>query len=90
MQAIYGNAASSEKLKEQFYSASQNDGESVVDYSLRLERLLSSHANISQEEKNEILCNKLWSGVVNICGVWHKSLKQSSHFINSLTRLMLL
>ena len=63
MQAIYGNAASSENLKEQFYSASQSDGESVVDYSLRLECLLSSQINISQEEKNKMLCNKLWSGL---------------------------
>ena len=28
--------------------------------------------------------------VVYICGGWHNSLKQSSHFINSLTRLTLL
>ena len=42
MQAIYGNAASSEKLKEQFYSASQTDGESVVDYSLSLSAYLAS------------------------------------------------
>ena len=65
MKAIYGNAANSEKLKEQFYSASQNDGESVVDYSLRLTRLISSHVDISQEERNEMLCNKLWSGLCN-------------------------
>ena len=74
MQAIYGNAASSEKLKEQFYSASQSDGESVVDYSLRLERLLSSQINISQEEKNKMLCNKLWSGLCN------KELKNATRY----------
>ena len=74
MKAIYGNAASSEKLKEQFYSASQNDGESVVDYSLRLKRLISSHVNISQEERNEMLCNNLWSGLCN------KDLKNATRY----------
>ena len=37
LEGIYGNVSSSERLKEQFYSAQQNEHESVADYSLRLE-----------------------------------------------------
>ena len=43
MEGMYGDVCSAEELKERFYSAVQKEGESVVDYSLRLERLLCSY-----------------------------------------------
>lgn len=64
MDAIYGSAASSEKLKEQFYSACQAEGESIVDYAQRLEQLLcNSRIDLDRDARDEMLRNKLWSGL---------------------------
>ena len=64
LEAIYGNVATPEKLKEQFYMAFQQDKETVADYSLRLEQLLRhSSLHFDQETKDEMLRNRLWSGL---------------------------
>ena len=39
-------------------------------------------------EKTRVIAITL--AVVYICGIWHNSLKQNSHFINSTTHLTLL
>ncbi|XP_052799847.1 uncharacterized protein LOC128231276 [Mya arenaria] len=64
LEGIYGNVHSTEKLKEQFYSAKQEVNESVADYSLRLEQLLStSNLQLDPHSKNDMLRNRLWSGL---------------------------
>jgi len=64
MECLYGNVASSEKLKEQFYSAHQESHENVADYSLRLEQLLRHSAvDLRPAAKNEMLRSRLWSGL---------------------------
>ena len=64
LEAIYGNVATPEKLKEQFYMAFQQDKETVADYSLRLEQLLRhSSLHFDQQTKDEMLRNRLWSGL---------------------------
>lgn len=64
LEGVYGNVQSSERLKEQFYSESQKPGESVADYSLRLERLLSRVLGIADRAvRDEMLRNRLWSGL---------------------------
>ncbi|XP_060587413.1 uncharacterized protein LOC132742926 [Ruditapes philippinarum] len=64
LEGIYGNVSSGEKLKEKFYCAQQLPAESIADYSLRLEQLLSkSNIRFEQSTKNEMLCNRLWSGL---------------------------
>ncbi|XP_060577083.1 uncharacterized protein LOC132734365 [Ruditapes philippinarum] len=66
MDATYGNVASTERLKEQFYSASKWEGESIVDYSLRLEYLLvDSQITLDRKTRDDMLRNRLWSGLRN-------------------------
>lgn len=64
LEGIYGSVSSGEKLKEKFYCAHQESNESVADYSIRLEQLLcKSNINFDRNTKNEMLCNRLWSGL---------------------------
>ena len=64
LEALYGNVSTKEKLKEQFYMATQQANETVADYSLRLEQLLHhSSLQFDSETKNEMLRNRLWSGL---------------------------
>jgi hypothetical protein len=64
LEGIYGNVQSSEKLKEQFYNECQKPDESVAEYSLRLERLLSRVPDlIDRGVREEMLKNRLWSGL---------------------------
>ncbi|XP_053407540.1 uncharacterized protein LOC128559552 [Mercenaria mercenaria] len=64
MDATYGNVATPERLKEQFYSATQREGESIVDYSLRLEHLLcNSQIDLDRTMREDMLRNRLWSGL---------------------------
>ena len=64
MEGMYGEVCSAEELKERFYSAVQKEGESVVDYSLRLERFLCSYKmDLDRESRNEMLRTRLWSGL---------------------------
>lgn len=64
MEGIYGNVCSVEKLKEKFYSAGQKEGETVVDYSFRLEQLLcSSKIDLDRGARDEMLRSRLWSGL---------------------------
>lgn len=66
MDATYGNVATTEKLKEQFYSASQRENESIVDYSLRLEHLLcDSQIPLDRRTRDDMLRNRMWSGLRN-------------------------
>ena len=64
LEGIYGNVSSAENLKEMFYNARQKEKESIADYSLRLEQLLcKSDLHIDEQQKNAMLCSKLWSGL---------------------------
>lgn len=64
LEGIYGNVATGEKLKEQFYCAQQEQNETVADYSVRLEHLLcQTNLHLDKETKNEMLRNRLWSGL---------------------------
>ena len=66
LEGIYGNVSSSEKMKEKFYCSQQEPSESIADYSLRLEQLLSkSLMALGPATKNEMLCSRLWSGIYN-------------------------
>ena len=66
MEGLFGNVASAEKLKEKFYSATQEEGETVADFSLRLEHLLRhSSVGLEQGTRNEMLRGRLWSGLRN-------------------------
>jgi hypothetical protein len=66
MDATYGDVASTERLKKKFYSASQREGESIVDYSLRLEHLLvDSKITLDRKTRDVMLRNRLWSGLRN-------------------------
>ena len=63
-EGMYGDVCSAEELKERFYSAVQREGECVVDFSLRLERLLCSYnMDLDRESRNEMLRTRLWSGL---------------------------
>lgn len=64
LEAVYGNIHSSEKLKEKFYNARQGAGESVAEYSLRLEQILSN-ITLDSATKDEMLRNRLWAGLRN-------------------------
>jgi hypothetical protein len=64
LEGIYGNVATGEKLKEQFYCARQEPNESVADYSVRLEHLLcQTNLYLDKDTKNDMLRNRLWSGL---------------------------
>ena len=64
MDGTYGNVATPERLKEQFYSASQLEGESIVDFSLRLEHLLcDTRIDLDRSTRDEMLRSRLWSGL---------------------------
>lgn len=66
LEAIYGNVSTSERLKEQFYCAKQEVNESVAEYSLRLEQILTNaNLNLDKYAKNDMLRNRLWSGLRN-------------------------
>ncbi|XP_060567740.1 uncharacterized protein LOC132726440 [Ruditapes philippinarum] len=76
LDGIYGNVHSTERLKEQFYNEQQKVDESVADYSLRLERLLSRiPCNLDRMSKDEMLRGRLWSGLRDI------ELKNASRFL---------
>ena len=64
LEGIYGNVSTSEVLLQQFYIQSQGAGESVADYSIRIENLLRRAArnrSITDTIRNEMLCSKLWN-----------------------------
>lgn len=64
LEAIYGNVATSERLKEEFYCTRQQPNETVAEYSLRLERLLTNaNLDLDRQSKNDMLRNRLWSGL---------------------------
>ena len=66
LEGIYGNVSSSEKVKEQFYSTQQREGETLADYSIRLEQLLTrTNLQLSRSQRDEMLCGRLWSGLRN-------------------------
>lgn len=62
LECLYGNVSSTEKLREKFYSTSQKEGESVADYSIRLQELIAT-LPVDRRLKNEMLCSRLWSGL---------------------------
>ena len=59
---LYGLVSSAEKVKERFYSETQQEKETIADYSIRLEELVS-HLQLDRHSKNEMLCSRLWSGL---------------------------
>ena len=64
LEGIYGSVASIESIKEQFYSARQESNETVADYSLRLVQLLCRfNIPLNNDTKNDMLRNRLWSGL---------------------------
>ena len=74
LEGIYGNVSSVEHLKGLFYSASQNEKETVADYSVRLEQMLGKvDMHLDAKQKNDMLCSKLWSGLHN-------------HYLKNVTR----
>ncbi|XP_061190384.1 paraneoplastic antigen Ma2 homolog [Saccostrea echinata] len=66
LDGVYGNIYPSEKLIQQFYASKQEEGETVVDFGMRLESILQrciERKAISNDVKNEMLRTKLWSGL---------------------------
>lgn len=63
---VYGNIYPTENLTQQFYASKPENGESLVDYGMRLgsilERCIERKA-IRNDAKNEMLKTKLWSGL---------------------------
>lgn len=56
MGGMYWNVNTSEELKERFYAALQKEGESIANYSLRLEHLLFSYnMDLKGDTKNSML-----------------------------------
>ena len=77
LEGVYGNIYPTEQLIQQFYGAKQNEGESVADYGMRLERLLQTcidRGDISAVVRNEMLRSKLWSGLTD------QSLRNASRY----------
>ena len=66
MDSIYGIVERQEKLLGEFYSAKQNDDETVADWSCRLEELLGKVDRISPidlAQKDDMLRNVFWHGL---------------------------
>ena len=65
LDGVYGNVYSSEAIFQQFYMQSQEPGQSVSEYGMKLECLLQSASQkefIGPEVRNTMLRTKLWSG----------------------------
>ena len=68
LDGVYGNVYSSEAIFQQFYMQSQEPGQSVSEYGMKLECLLQSASQkefISPEVRNTMLRTKLWSGLTD-------------------------
>ena len=68
LESIFGNVCDKEALLETFYQQSQNSGESVAEFGMRLQNLLQipmERGMISISEKNSMLCSKFFSGLKN-------------------------
>lgn len=62
----FGNAQSLEQLLQEFYTAAQQQSESVVDWGCRLEEMMSlirEVANFTPETRSEMIRGKFWSGL---------------------------
>lgn len=63
LEGVFGNVATGESVLREFYTASQNQEESVASWGLRLEDLLqkaTDKGHIKQEDKNDMLREKFW------------------------------
>lgn len=63
---LFGNIYPTEKLIQQFHATQQEEGETVIDYGLRLDSILQrciERKAISLDARNEMLRTKLWSGL---------------------------
>ena len=66
LEGIYGIVVSRQVLLQQFYLETQHKGESVADYSIRIENLLrraTVSTHLPEKERHEMLCSKLWNGL---------------------------
>ena len=82
LDGFYGNVSSSETLMQSFFTDYQKDNESIVDYGLRLEQVLSRairSGHFDDVGKDAMLRTKFWSGLKN------QQLKNSTrHLFDSL------
>ena len=65
-EGFYGNVSSSETLMQTFYNDCQKEGESIVQYGLRLERTLTKAVklgHIDSDAQDSILRSKFWTGL---------------------------
>ena len=66
LEGIYGIVSSRQILLQQFYLETQQEGESVADYSIRIENLLrraTVSTQLHESVRHEMLCSKLWNGL---------------------------
>ena len=67
LEGIYGNVLTPEKVKEELYSAVQREGESLADFSIRLEQLFSrAQLESASCSRDSVLCERLWSGLRDV------------------------
>ncbi|XP_061170395.1 uncharacterized protein LOC133179718 [Saccostrea echinata] len=64
LDGVYGNIYPSEKLIQQFYASKQEEGETVVDFGMRLQSILQRciERKAISNDVNEMLRTILWSG----------------------------
>lgn len=66
LDTFFGNVASNEVVLQQFYSATQKEGESVTAYGCRLEALLQLAINsghVNSAARDDMLRSKFWTGL---------------------------
>ncbi|MEW8545302.1 MAG: hypothetical protein AB2693_17405, partial [Candidatus Thiodiazotropha sp.] len=63
MEGVFGNVATGESVLREFYTATQNQDETVASWGLRLEELLQKaidKGHLKPDEKNDMLREKFW------------------------------
>lgn len=66
LEGVFGNVATGESVLQEFYMASQKEGETVAAWGLRLEEILQKaieKGHIRKDEKNDMLRTKFWKSL---------------------------
>ena len=68
LEAVFGNVATGESVMQEFYTATQNQGETVTAWSLRLEDIVQKavkKGHVRKEEKDKKLRDRFWNYLRN-------------------------
>ena len=66
LEGVFGNVATGESVLQEFYMASQREGETVAAWGLRLEEILQKaieKGQVRKDEKNDMLRTKFWKSL---------------------------